>query len=238
MRDIIPAELDPPLDVDTFLAGLDSPNHSEESRRAWVRLFYRDLIAGARQSGPYWCGGAQNGQPKPHSACNCTARQPEPDGLREALGAAQQSLSNLETSLDHTTVDFAEVRTVLKIVRAALARHRPLIEAAARQPEPERLPPPNLLNALYAASTLNAPLTVPPPSSEPLDLGAVHQSLWAAGFTFVPGMAETFIREYVTRTCPCACCKDRQRGCVCRDYKVGERCDCAFCLATEPSAKP
>jgi hypothetical protein len=26
-----------------FLAGLDSPNHSDESRRAWVALMWRDL---------------------------------------------------------------------------------------------------------------------------------------------------------------------------------------------------
>lgn len=32
-----------PLDVDSFLAGLDSPNHSPESRRDWVNLFYRDM---------------------------------------------------------------------------------------------------------------------------------------------------------------------------------------------------
>jgi hypothetical protein len=31
------------LDIETFLAGLDSPNHSEQSRRDWVALFYRDL---------------------------------------------------------------------------------------------------------------------------------------------------------------------------------------------------
>jgi hypothetical protein len=37
----------PPLDVDTFIAGLDSPNHSPESRLHWIGLFYRDLIAAA-----------------------------------------------------------------------------------------------------------------------------------------------------------------------------------------------
>jgi hypothetical protein len=29
--------------LDTFIAGLDSPNHSPESRRAWCRLFLRDM---------------------------------------------------------------------------------------------------------------------------------------------------------------------------------------------------
>lgn len=32
-----------PLDLDAFIAGLDSPNHSEASRRDWCRLFYRDM---------------------------------------------------------------------------------------------------------------------------------------------------------------------------------------------------
>lgn len=127
------AELDPPLNVDTFLAGLDSPNHSQESRRAWVRLFYRDLIAAARQPGPtglrealdrlpitmgYMDGDDEQRdeltvlvskeqvlaalaarQPGPrdtdrlpdwmrrnHEAVQVPIRQPEPDGLREALG--------------------------------------------------------------------------------------------------------------------------------------------------------
>jgi hypothetical protein len=35
------------LNVDAFIEGLDSPNHSPESRRAWINLFYRDLIAAA-----------------------------------------------------------------------------------------------------------------------------------------------------------------------------------------------
>jgi hypothetical protein len=47
-----PAPLDVPatfpLDVDAFLAGLDSPNHSPESRRAWVALFYRDMQRAGR----------------------------------------------------------------------------------------------------------------------------------------------------------------------------------------------
>jgi len=41
-----------PLDEAAFLAGLDSPNHSPESRRAWVRLFFRDMKA-ARTPGPW-----------------------------------------------------------------------------------------------------------------------------------------------------------------------------------------
>ncbi len=32
--------------LDAFLAGLDSPWHSKESRREWVRLFIRDVAAG------------------------------------------------------------------------------------------------------------------------------------------------------------------------------------------------
>jgi len=32
--------------LDTFIAGLDSPNHSESSRRAWCRLFLRDAAMG------------------------------------------------------------------------------------------------------------------------------------------------------------------------------------------------
>lgn len=32
------------LDVDTFLKGLDSANHSEQSRRDWVDLFYRSML--------------------------------------------------------------------------------------------------------------------------------------------------------------------------------------------------
>ena len=31
------------LDLDTFIAGLDSPNHSEQSRRDWCDLFFRDM---------------------------------------------------------------------------------------------------------------------------------------------------------------------------------------------------
>jgi hypothetical protein len=42
-------EGDMPLDVDTFLAGLDSPNHSEASRRDWVRLFLRDMTRAVRE---------------------------------------------------------------------------------------------------------------------------------------------------------------------------------------------
>jgi hypothetical protein len=37
----------PPLDVDTFIAGLDGPNHSPESRLHWIGLFYRDMIRAA-----------------------------------------------------------------------------------------------------------------------------------------------------------------------------------------------
>jgi hypothetical protein len=33
------------LGIETFIAGLDSPAHSPESRRAWIALFYRDLKA-------------------------------------------------------------------------------------------------------------------------------------------------------------------------------------------------
>lgn len=42
-----------PLDIDAFIAGLDSPWHSPESRAAWVRLFFRDMqrAAAARASG-------------------------------------------------------------------------------------------------------------------------------------------------------------------------------------------
>ena len=36
------------LDLDLFIAGLDSPNHSEESRRAWCALFFRDMQRAAR----------------------------------------------------------------------------------------------------------------------------------------------------------------------------------------------
>lgn len=45
-----PEALTPPIDVDTFLAGLDSPNHSPESRRAWVALAWRDMERAARQT--------------------------------------------------------------------------------------------------------------------------------------------------------------------------------------------
>jgi hypothetical protein len=39
----IDTERPPALDVETFIAGLDSANHSSESRRAWIDLFYRDM---------------------------------------------------------------------------------------------------------------------------------------------------------------------------------------------------
>ena len=38
----------PDLAVDLFLVGLDSPNHSAESRRAWIKLFLRDFMTQAR----------------------------------------------------------------------------------------------------------------------------------------------------------------------------------------------
>jgi len=45
-----------PLDVAAFLAGLDSPHHSPESRRAWVGLFFRDMKAAAHATPtPRWC---------------------------------------------------------------------------------------------------------------------------------------------------------------------------------------
>ena len=76
------------------------------------------------------------------------------------------------------------------------------------------------------------------PTPDPLpfmEVAAVHKALWAAGFTFVPGMAERFMQEYVAQTCPCACCKDTQRGCVCRDYTSQEQCDCWSCRSAQPA---
>jgi hypothetical protein len=38
------------LDIDTFIAGLDSPHHSPESRLAWIDLFYRDMQRAERRA--------------------------------------------------------------------------------------------------------------------------------------------------------------------------------------------
>lgn len=46
------AGLDPSLlNVESFIAGLDSPHHSPESRRAWVALFFRDMERAAAPAG-------------------------------------------------------------------------------------------------------------------------------------------------------------------------------------------
>lgn len=44
------------LDIDTFIAGLDSPNHSEQSRRDWIRLFYRDMENAVAAERIRWMG--------------------------------------------------------------------------------------------------------------------------------------------------------------------------------------
>jgi hypothetical protein len=49
LRDTAPSGLDVALDLDSFIAGLDSPNHSDESRRAWCRLFFRDMQRAATE---------------------------------------------------------------------------------------------------------------------------------------------------------------------------------------------
>ena len=58
-----------PLDLDTFVAGLDSPNHSEQSRRDWCRLFFRDMQRSARA-------------------------EPRAEGLREALARIRRAAAS------------------------------------------------------------------------------------------------------------------------------------------------
>ena len=39
-----------------------------------ARMRFACAALAATPSTPYWCGGPQNGQPKPHAACTCTPR--------------------------------------------------------------------------------------------------------------------------------------------------------------------
>jgi hypothetical protein len=87
-----------PLDLAAFVAGLDSPNHSDQSRQDWCRLFFRDMQQAARA-------------------------EPRAEGLRTAAKDALQVLLTVGNELPYFIRDAGvalDTSAVIAALRAAL----------------------------------------------------------------------------------------------------------------------